>query len=55
MGWIWEVESYVNIHDGRGWRYVTSYTGNSLIAAVREMREAKRNGIGAIRLTWRPA
>jgi hypothetical protein len=55
MGWTWEVEGWARRTLIDGYQYETIYTGESLLAAVRMMRQAKRNGIGCIRLTWRPS
>lgn len=53
MGWTWEVEGYARFKDG--YACATAYTGESLLAAFREMRRLRRKGVGCIRLTWRPA
>ena len=50
MGWTWEVQQYVKIN-GR-YVYETVYGGESLLAAISAMREAKRTA-GAVSLTWR--
>lgn len=54
MGWTWEVEAWVAL-DETGYQDMTIYTGESVIAAIRAMRAARREGIGCIRLTWRPS
>lgn len=54
MGWTWEVEAFVKI-DESGYKYMQTWTGESLFGAIGAMREARRQGIGCIRLTWRPS
>jgi hypothetical protein len=52
-GWKWEVELWAEIGP-EGYRWHMQYQGDSLIAAMRTAREARRNGIGCVRLQWRP-
>lgn len=54
MGWTWEVEAYTwkVVKSQGGYHYVTMWTGESLIGAIRAMRAAKKT-CGAVRLTWR--
>ena len=51
MGWKYEVLAWTRHEDG-SYSDVTTYTGQSLIAAVRAMRKAKRTS-GCVRLEWR--
>lgn len=55
MGWKWEVEAYQPIVDDEpelGYAYVQCYTGQSLLKAIRTMREVKKVS-GCVRLSWR--
>ena len=52
MGWTWEVTVWQDI--GQGYKDYQQYAGQSLWEAIKYMRDAKKNGIGCIRLTWRP-
>ncbi|GAC70815.1 hypothetical protein [Gordonia soli] len=51
MGWKWEVLAWANLGDG--YRDYVQYEGNSIIGALRAAWDAKRNGVGCIRLVWR--
>ncbi|QOP65295.1 hypothetical protein SEA_BURNSEY_37 [Gordonia phage Burnsey] len=51
MGYRWEVLAWVNL--GEGYRDYVQYQGQSLIGALRAYWEARRNGVGCIRVVWR--
>ncbi|ANA85742.1 hypothetical protein SEA_AXYM_37 [Gordonia phage Axym] len=51
MGYRWEVLAWVNLGDG--YRDHVQYQGQSLIGALRAYWEARRNGVGCIRVVWR--
>lgn len=51
MGWTWEVHAWVMHADG-SYSYESAYQGESLVGAIRAMRQAKRVS-GCVRLEWR--
>ena len=51
MGWKYEVMAWTRQSDG-SYRDEAVYQGQSLVAAIRWMRKAKRTS-GCVRLEWR--
>lgn len=54
MGWKFEVLAWEEYGDKGDRTFVHKYSGDSLISAIRHMLDAKKSGIGCIKLIWRP-